>query len=96
MALDFAADLQTIAQLHRSQLGDQLLAGTARLPEGTSQIPLQAGFVAGGVDLLMGTGGAERRRGVEAGRHELEGDRPASNRHQGEGQGDGNERLWMA
>jgi hypothetical protein len=33
---------------------------------------------------------------VEAGRHELEGDRPASNRHQGEGQGDGNERLWMA
>jgi hypothetical protein len=76
-------------QLHRSQLGDQLLAGKARLPEGTSQIPLQAGFVAGGVDLLMGTGGAERRWGVEAGRHELEGDRPASNRHQGEGQGDG-------
>ena len=60
VALDLAADLQPIAQQHRPQLGDQLLAGIARLPEGTAQIPLQAGLMAGGVDLLMGSGGAER------------------------------------
>ncbi len=62
MALDLAADLQPIAQQHRPQLGDQLLAGIARLPEGTAQIPLQAGFVASGVDLLMGAGDTERCR----------------------------------
>ena len=60
MALDLTADLQPITQQHRPQLGDQLLLGIARLPEGTAQIALQAGFVAGGVDLLMGSGGAER------------------------------------
>lgn len=60
MALDLTADLQPIAQQQRPQLGDQLLAGIARLPEGTAQIALQPGFVAGGVDLLMGPGGTER------------------------------------
>ncbi len=62
MALDLAADLQPITQQHRPQLCDQLLTGIARLPEGTAQIPLEPGFMAGGVDLLMGPGGAERRR----------------------------------
>jgi hypothetical protein len=62
MALDLAADLQPITQQHRPQLGDQLLTGIARLPVGTAQITLQAGLMAGGVDLLMGPGGAERGR----------------------------------
>ena len=60
MAFDLAADLQPIAQQHRPQFGDQLLAGIARFPEGAAQITLQAGFMACGVDLLMGLGGAER------------------------------------
>ncbi len=60
MAFDFAADLQPITHQHRPQLGDQLLTGIPLLPEGTTQIPLQAGFMASGVDLLMGPGGIER------------------------------------
>jgi len=60
MALDLAADLQPITQQDRPQLSDQLLMGIARFPEGTTQIPLQAGFMASGVDLLMGPGGIER------------------------------------
>ena len=62
MALDPAADLQPIAQKHRPKLGKQLLTGIARLPEDTTQIALQAGLVAGGVDLPMGPGGTERFR----------------------------------
>jgi hypothetical protein len=60
MALDLTADLHPITQQHRPQLGNQLLTGIARLAEGTTQIPLQAGFMASGVDLLMGPGGIER------------------------------------
>ena len=67
MALDLATDLQPIAQQHRPQLGNQLLTGIARLAKGTPQIPLQAGSMARGVDLLMGPGGAERGGRVEAG-----------------------------
>jgi hypothetical protein len=62
MALNLAADLQRISEQHCSQFGDQLLTGVARLPEGTAQIPLETGLAAGGVDLLMGPGGAERSR----------------------------------
>ncbi len=60
MALDLAADLQPIPQQHRPQLSDQLLTGIARLPKDTAEIPLQAPFMAGGVDGFMGPGGAER------------------------------------
>jgi len=53
MALDLAADLQTIAKQQGPQLSDQLLTRIARrLPEGTTQIMLQPGFVADGVGLL--------------------------------------------
>jgi hypothetical protein len=41
MALDLAADLQPITQQHRPQLGNQLLTGIARLPEGAAQNPLE-------------------------------------------------------
>ncbi len=54
MALDFAADLQPIAQQQRPQLRDHLLAGILLLPEATAQISLRAGLVAYGVDLFMG------------------------------------------
>ena len=62
MALDLAADLQPIAQQYRPQLRDHLLASISLLPEATAQIALRAGFMAGGVDLLMCLGGAERSR----------------------------------
>jgi len=59
MTLDLSADHQPITQQYCTLFGDQLLMGIARLPEGTAQIALQAGLMAGGVYPLMGPGGAE-------------------------------------
>jgi hypothetical protein len=96
MALDFAADLQTIAQPHRSQLGDQLLAGTARRPEGTSQIPLQAGFVAGGwicswAEVAQNAAGEWKLAGMN-----LKGTAQPATGTRTRARATGRKRLWMA
>ena len=62
MALELTADLEPITQEHRSQLSDQLFPGINGLPKGATQIALEAGGMAGGVDLLMGPGGLEGPR----------------------------------
>ncbi len=66
MAGELTADLQALADQHAAQLGHQLLAGIARAGEGASQIALEPGLMAGGVDALVGPGGIERRGLVEA------------------------------
>jgi hypothetical protein len=67
MALELTTDLEPITQEHGSQLGDQLLSGIAGLAKGATEIALKAGAMAGGMDLLMGPGGIEGSRGMEAG-----------------------------
>ena len=67
MALQLTADLQPIAQEHRSQLSDQLLSGITGLAKGATEIALEARGMAGGMHLLMGPGGIEGRWSMKAG-----------------------------
>ena len=59
MALELTADLQPIAQEHRSQLSDQLLSGITGLAKGATEIALEARGMAGGMDLARLTASQE-------------------------------------
>ena len=60
-----AADGESLAEQHSTQLGHQFLAGIGRRSEGSGKVPGQTPGMAGGVNRLMGPGGQTGRGGMK-------------------------------